>query len=108
LTDETRERELRRFFHERIAPAAEVLRKRGVSFFALAPDRTQTSYWSVRPRHEGYIFQIGDDLEGEFRELWREYAELQALADDLADMTRTMGERRQESADVSSFIYAMF
>ena len=108
MTDETRERDLRRFFRERIVPAAEAMRERGVSFFALAPDRTQTSYWSERPRFEGYIFQIGDDLEGELRELWREYPELQALSDDLAAMTRTMAERRQESADVSSFIYAMF
>jgi len=108
LTDDTRERELRRFFHERIVPAAEAMRERGVSFFALAPDRTQTSYWRQRPRHEGYIFQIGDDLEGALRELWREHPELRALADDLADMTRRMAERRRDSADVSSFIYAMF
>lgn len=108
MTDDRRERELRRFFHERVVPAAAAMRERGVSFFALAPDRTQTSYWSERPRGEGYIFQIGDDLEGELRELWRDDPELRGLADDLADMTRTMAEPRQESADVSSFIYAMF
>ena len=100
--------ELRRFFHERIAPAAEVLRSRGVSFFALEPDRKQKSYWNTRPRGEGYIFEIGDDLAGELQQMWRECPELQALADDLAAMTPTMAERREESADVSSFIYAMF
>jgi hypothetical protein len=108
LTDDTRERDLRRFFHERLVPSAEALRERGVSFFALAPDRTQKSYWNTRPRGEGYIFEIGNDLAGELQEIWREYPELQALADDLAAMTRTMAERREESADVSSFIYAMF
>jgi hypothetical protein len=40
--------------------------------------------------------------------MWRPYPELQALADDLAAMSRTMAERREQSADVSSFIYAMF
>jgi hypothetical protein len=108
LTDDTRERDLRRFFHERIVPSAEALRQRGVSFFALEPDRMQKSYWNTRPSGEGYIFEIGDDLAGELHETWREYPELQALADDLAAMTRTMAERREESADVSSFIYAMF
>jgi hypothetical protein len=108
LTDDARERELRRFFRERIAPSAEALRQRGVSFFALEPDRAQRSYWSTRPRGEGYVFEIGDHLASELHEMWREYPELQALADDLATMTRTMAERREASADVSSFIYAMF
>ncbi len=108
MTEDARERELRQFFQERIVPAAEALRKRGASFFALAPDRTTTSYWNTRPRGEGYIFTIGDDLAGELHAMWRENAELQALADDVAAMTRTLAERREESADVSSFIYAMF
>jgi hypothetical protein len=108
LTDDIREAELRRFFHERLVPAAAALRERGVEFFALAPDRTRASYWSSRPRGEGYIFQIGDDLAGELHALWREYPELRALADELAEMTRGLAERREESADVSSFIYAMF
>jgi hypothetical protein len=108
LTDDTREHELRQFFHERIVSAANALRQGGVSFFALAPDRTQRSYWSKRSRGEGYVFQISDDLEGELHEMWRAYPELQALADDLATVARAMGERREEPADVSSFIYAMF
>jgi hypothetical protein len=108
LTDDARERELHQFFHERIVPAARTLRDRGVSFFQLGPDRTATSYWNVRPRGEGYVFAVGDDLAGELHEVWREYPELQALAADLASMTRTLAERRAESADVSSFIYAMF
>lgn len=108
MTDDIRERELRRFFHERIVPAAEALRARGVSFFALEPNRGQQSYWSMRPRGEGYVFEIGDDLGGQLHEMWRDHPELDALVDDLASMTRTMAERREESADVSSFIYAMF
>ena len=108
MTDEARNRELGRFFHERLVPAARALRERGVSFFALMPDRAQRSYWNVRPRDEGYVFQVSDDLESELRAMWRDYPELVALADDLAAMTRTMAERPEESADVSSFIYAMF
>ncbi|MGQ0715205.1 MAG: hypothetical protein ACT4PJ_16010 [Gemmatimonadaceae bacterium] len=108
MTDDARERELERFFHERLVPAAEALRARGVRFFDLAPDRSQSSYWNRRPEGEGYIFQIGDDVAGELRELWRGHSELQALADELAAMTRALAERREESADVSSFIYAMF
>ena len=108
MTDDARERELRQFFHERIVPAAWTLRDRGVSFFALAPDRPATSYWHARPRGEAYVFAIGDDLAGELHEMWREYPELESLAGDLAAMTRTLAERREESADVSSFIYAMF
>lgn len=108
MTDETRDQDLRRFFHEQIVPAAESLRRRDVRFFALAPDRSQASYWAARPRGEAYIFQISDDLEGELRETWRDIPELQALASDLATMTRVMADGREETADVSSFIYAMF
>ena len=108
MTDDARERELRQFFDERIVSAARTLRDRGVSFFAVAPDRAAASYWNARPRGEGYVFAIGDDLASELHEMWREYPELQALAADLAAMTRTLAERREESADVSSFIYAMF
>ena len=108
MTDDTRDAELRRFFRERIVPAAGALRGRGVSFFALAPDRAASSYWSTRTRGEGYVFEIGDNLAGELHEMWREHPELQALADELAAMARTLADRREESADVSSFIYAMF
>jgi hypothetical protein len=108
LTNDERETALRAFFHERLVPAAEALRERRVSFFPLEPDRAAGSYWNVRPSAQGYIFAVGDDLAGEMHEMWRDLPELQALADDLASMTRTLAERRQESADVSSFIYAMF
>lgn len=108
MTDETRDAELHRFFHERIVPAAEALRRRGVAFFALEPNRSTASYWNTRPAGEGYIFEIGDDLAGELHVMWREHPELQALASDLAAVARTMADRREVSADVSSFIYAMF
>ena len=108
MTDDTRDQDLRRFFHDRIVPAAESLRGRDVRFFTLAPDRRQESYWSSRPGGESYVFQIGDDLEGELRQTWRDVPELQALAYDLASMTRLMADSREETADVSSFIYAMF
>jgi hypothetical protein len=108
LTDETRQLELQRFFRERIVPAALELRERGVEFFAQTPDRTQRSYWHARPEGEGYVFQISEDLAAELHVLWREYAELHVLAGEVADMTRALAEQRDESADVSSFIYAMF
>ena len=108
MTDDVQERALRQFFRDRIVPAAQTLRDRDVSFFALKPDRTTSSYWNVRPRGEEYIFAIGDDLAGELHTMWREHPELRGLADDLASMARTLAERREESADVSSFIYAMF
>lgn len=108
MTDDARDREVRLFFQQRIMPAAEMLRQRGASFFALAPNRSARSYWNGRPHGEGYIFQIGDHLAGELHEMWRAHPELQELADDLAAMTRAMAEQREESADVSSFIYAMF
>jgi hypothetical protein len=108
LTDETRELELRRFFYERLVPAAMVLRERGVEFFALAPARAASSYWQSRQPGEGYVFQIGDDLAGEVHAMWRQHPELQALANELAEMSRELADRREPAADVSSFIYAMF
>ena len=108
MTDDTRDAELRRFFRERIVPVATRLRDRGVAFFPLEPDRKAQSYWTVRPRGEGYIFQIGEDLASELHELWREYPELQSLAGELAAMARSMADEGEEHADVSSFIYAMF
>jgi hypothetical protein len=108
LTDETGEAELRRFFEERVVPAAAALRGRGVSFFPLVPDRTATTYWTARPSDAGYIFQIGENLAGELHLMWREHPEIQALADDLARMADAMAERRDQSAAVSPFIYAMY
>jgi hypothetical protein len=108
LTEDTRETALHQFFQERIVPAAERLRERGISFFALAPDRAAQSYWVTRPRGQGYIFQVGEDLSGELHEMWRSHPELQALADDLASMSRTMAQRSEQTSDVSAFIYAMF
>jgi hypothetical protein len=108
LTDDAQERELRRFFQERIVPAARALRERGVSFFPVEPDPAAASYWTARQSGEGYVFAVGEDVASELHELWHEHPELQALAGDLAAMTRTLAERRDESADVSSFIYAMF
>jgi hypothetical protein len=108
LTDETRAEELRRFFHDRIVPAAMALRERGVELFALAPDRAQRSYWHDRPRGEGYVFRIGEDLAGELHAMWRDQPELQALAADLAGMSAVTSERAEQTTDVSSFIYAMF
>jgi hypothetical protein len=108
LTNETHERDLSRFFIDRIVPAAVALRERGVEFFALAPDRMRTSYWQARHKGESYVFEISDDLASELHQMWREYPELRAVADDLARMTELLAERREESAEVSSFIYAMF
>ena len=108
MTDDARDRELRRFFRERIMPAAEEARDRGTSFFALAPDHSQASYWIRRSPNDGYVFELSEDLEEELQRIWKDCPELQALAGDLAAMARTMGERREESAEVSSFIYAMF
>ena len=108
MTDDAREPELRRFFHERIVPVAAQLRDRGVAFFPLAPDRRGESYWSVRGRDEGYIFEVGDDLASELHQMWREYPELQSLSDELAAMARSMADDGEGHADVSSFIYAMF
>jgi hypothetical protein len=108
LTDDARDRDLHEFFQKRLVPAADALRGRGVEFFEAAPERGRHSYWNSRPPGESYIFAIGDDLAGELHSLWRGTPELQALADDLASMARMMAEHRTESADVSSFIYAMF
>jgi hypothetical protein len=84
------------------------LRESGIEFFVLAPDRTQRSYWQPRQHGEGYIFQIGADLAGEMHAMWREHPDLEALASDLAEMVVGLAERREQSADVSPFIYAMF
>jgi hypothetical protein len=108
LTDQPGEADLRGFFEDRILPAAAALRERGVAFFPLAPDRNATTYWSERPADAGYVFQIGENLAGELHALWREHPELQALADDLARMASAMAERRDQSSDVSPFIYAMY
>jgi hypothetical protein len=108
LTEDPRDTELRRYLRDRIVSAALQLRNRGVSFFPLEPDRHTESYWSERPRNEGYIFEIGDNLSSELRALWGEYPEMQSLADELAALARAMADEGEDQADVSSFIYAMF
>jgi hypothetical protein len=106
LTDD--EQEMRRFFHERIVAAARASRERGVAYFPLAPEENAESYWGVRPAGESYVFRVGDDLTAELQMLWRDHPELHVLAEELAQISRRMADTAEESADVSSFIYAMF
>jgi hypothetical protein len=108
LTDHIGDAELRRFFEDRIVPAATALRDRGVSFFAMAPESEATTYWTERSQDAEYVFQIGEDLGGEMHLMWREHPELVALADDLARIARAMVETRDQSGEVSPFIYAMY
>jgi hypothetical protein len=106
-TDDT----LRRFYAERIAPAAEALRRRGVTFFTLAPTEPPTGTWYEGPPDEPELVQVSPERFGdELRAMWtaQQLPELAALAGPLGELCTELEVKGDESSDVSPFVYVMF
>ncbi|HVN40824.1 MAG TPA: hypothetical protein VMW19_21890 [Myxococcota bacterium] len=99
-------RRVRRFFAGHIAPTAERLQARGVSFFPLGPTPEESWY---APPPEGADFQRLDParLEAALAAQWRDCPELAALAPALCALARSL-EHREEDGEVSPFVYVMY
>ena len=106
----TDERALRRFFAEKLVPAAEALRAREVRFFALGPEGDAESWYQPAP--DDPDFQEIDEaaLAEALRERWQAEGlpELAELADALLELSRGLEIAEQETPDISPFVYVMY
>ena len=108
--DAADERELRRFFRDRLVPAADRLRARGVRLYAPRPDPSVESYWV---RHEEapvpFVEIEPDRCEALLAALWRAegHEDLAALTGDLFRLASRVAPR-DEDDEVSPNIYVMF
>jgi hypothetical protein len=96
-----------RFFRECLLPAAQNLQARGAELIPGARDSTAATYYAARRADESYIFDLSLTLADVLRSQWRDFPELVALADDLVRLARDL-RQKEESVEVSPFIYAMF
>ena len=107
-TDETK---IRDFYREHLVPAADRLRERGVSFFALGPDPDEVTWYVPGPADEPEFTEVEDDTcEEQLREAWRAegLAELEALARPLMQLARELELDEEQSAELSPFVYVMY
>lgn len=101
---------LEAFFAERLVPAAESLRARGVEFFPLGPDADAPTYWHRRDDATDYLDSVDPaQTAARLREMWAEHPELAALVDPLLELAGALARPADEqSPEVSPFIYAMY
>jgi hypothetical protein len=107
----TNERQLRKFFDKKLAPAARKLRDRDVRFFARSPaDPGEDWYVDVSGGLPEFIELDDADAERELRAMWeqQDLPELAKLAKDLMKLAREIEIEEEQSADVSPFVYVMY
>ena len=107
----TDEQRLRRFFAERLVPAAETLRRRGVQLFPLGPEPDAESWYVEGPGPERDFVELPEDgLEDALRALFRERGlpELEALAPALMELSGALEIAAEETPDISPFVYVMY
>ena len=106
-TDDAR---LRRFFRKRLAPAAEKLRGRGVSFFPLGPELEADTWYTGPPTEPKFTSLKVDECEAALRELWQrqDLPELAELAGELMNLAKHLEVQEEESEDISPFVYVMY
>lgn len=107
-TDSGREELALRFFRECLVPAAALMRARQARLLPDGPNRAAATYYATRPPREEYVFDLSVPLADVFRSQWEAYPELAALSDDLSRLARDLRQPKEESGEVSPFIYAMF
>ncbi len=105
------------FFNDLLSPLAVRERDRAKSFFPLGADPRAESYYVEPPRR---VMAAADfelraaeslaDFVKELTALWASegHEELAALAPRLLALAEEMGEREEQSEDVSPFMYVMF
>jgi hypothetical protein len=100
---------LRRFYLEQLVPAAERLRKRGVTLFPLGADDAPS--WYADPPSYPELTAIEPASFGEdLKLLWqsKNLPELAELAVALGSLAGELEIVAEQSEDVSPFVYVMF
>ncbi len=106
----TDDAKLRRFFRDRIVPAAERLRERGCSFLAEGPDPEAASWWVESEEEPVLIDFEADEAAGILHARWMSegYPELAALAAPLIELAEALRTTQEESGEVSPYVYVMY
>jgi hypothetical protein len=95
------------FFTERLVPASALLQARGARLLPDGPDSATASYYVTRPQGEKYVVDLTVPLEETLQGQWKEFPELADLVGDLLQLAREL-RQKEETGEVSPFIYAMF
>ena len=106
----TDEDKLRRFFREKLAPAARRLRERGVDLFPTGPDPDAESWWEPGPTEEEFVELTPEQIEAALAARWQEaeLPELAELAGPLMELARELEITEEPSSEVSPFVYVMY
>jgi hypothetical protein len=106
----TDDRAVERFFLERLVPAAQRLRDRGVRFFATGPEPGAGSWYQGPPADPDFV-RLGEaEVEAALRERWQAQGlpELALLAGPLLELARSLEVHEEETPDISPFVYVMY
>ena len=107
----TDDAKLRRFFRDRIVPAAERLRERGAGFLTEGPDPGAESWWVEVSEEEPVLIDFEADEAAEIlhaRWMSEGYPELAALAAPLLELAEALRTTQEESGEVSPYVYVMY
>ena len=107
----TDDAKLRRFFRDRIVPAAERLRERGCSFLSEGPDPEAGSWWVEGSGEEPVLIDFEADEAAEIlhaRWMSEGYPELAELAAPLIELAEALRTTQEESGEVSPYVYVMY
>jgi len=105
------DKQLRKFFKEKIVPEAEQLRRDGVELMPLgSDDDAETWYVPYPPDTPEFVEFESTDCEPQLRRLWevQGLSQLMGLVEPLADLARRLEQPPPEDAEVSPFIYVIF
>jgi len=110
LTENEKKGRVREFFEQKLVPAAQQLRSRGIRFYPLAFEEAATwysPYAPTTPELDEYQIQ---ECESRLRQLWEtgSLPELAQLAGPLVALARELEARPDEKGEISEFIYEMF
>lgn len=100
---------IRKFFDEKMIPAAQKLRDRGVVFYAPVPDSSSRSYFAAY-QSDRPVFEIETSaIPTLLKHHWEKdgLTELIDLVDPLLELASAVADQSSPE-DVSPFIYVMF
>jgi hypothetical protein len=102
---------LARFHAERILPAADAVRARGVELLAPGRDPEAATYWVARAPGAGLVVRMERArIAYELARRWeaRGLPELAALGGPLMELSAALAEAVEEPQEVSPFIYTIY
>ena len=102
---------LEKFWADRLVPAAQAARQRGIKFFELGPDAATPTYYTKHQSAGDPFSQLEpDQWETKLREMWQKdgLPELANLSKPLMQLAEKLKMKDDTTSDVSPYIYVMF